>query len=75
MYKLRATTLILHYIAPGQLMPQICILPAPNLRCYKRSVEYSDAKAWNSLPKDMKLIPNYLSFKSRIHKKLLDTIC
>ena len=50
------------------------ILPAPNLQCYKRSVEYSGAKAWNNLPTDLKLVPNYLSFKGKIHKKLVDTV-
>ena len=50
------------------------ILPNPNLQCYKRSLEYSGAKAWNNLPKELKLIPNYLSFKRHIHKKLMDTV-
>ena len=49
-------------------------LPTPNLECYKRSLEYSGAKAWNTLPKELKLIPNYLSFKNQIHKKLMDTV-
>ena len=50
------------------------ILPNPNLECYKRSLEYSGAKAWNNLPKELKLIPNYLSFKNQIHKRLMDTV-
>ena len=50
------------------------ILPTPNLQCYKRSLEYSGAKAWNELPKELKLIPNYLSFKREIHKRLMDTV-
>ena len=50
------------------------ILPTPNLQCYKRSLEYSGAKAWNNLPKELKLIPNYLSFKRQIHKRLMDTV-
>ena len=50
------------------------ILPTPNLQCYKRSLEYSGAKAWNNLPKDLKLVPNYLSFKNQIHKRLMDTV-
>ena len=50
------------------------ILPTPNLECYKRSLEYSGAKAWNNLPKELKLIPNYLSFKNQIHKRLMDTV-
>ena len=50
------------------------ILPTPNLQCYKRSLEYSGAKAWNNLPKELKLIPSYLSFKNQIHKKLMDTV-
>ena len=63
--------------------PRICtrsadapkfILPTPNLECYKRSLEYSGAKAWNTLPKELKLIPNYLSFKNQIHKRLMDTV-
>ena len=50
------------------------VLPSPNLQCYKGSIEYSGAKAWNSLPKPLKLIPNYLSFKNKIHKELLNTV-
>ena len=50
------------------------VLPNPNLQCYKRSLEYSGAKAWNTLPKELKLIPNYLSFKNQIHKRLMDTV-
>ena len=49
-------------------------LPTPTLQCYKRSLEYSGAKAWNNLPKELKLIPNYLSFKNQIHKRLMDTV-
>ena len=50
------------------------ILPTPNLECYKRSLEYSGVKAWNNLPKEPKLIPNYLSFKNQIHKRMMDTV-
>ena len=50
------------------------ILPIPNLQCYKRSLEYSGAKTWNELPKELKLIPNYLSFKNQLHKRLMDTV-
>ena len=50
------------------------ILPTPNLHCYKRSVEYAGAKLWNNLSKDLKLIPNYLSFKHQVHIKLMETV-
>ena len=50
------------------------ILPAPNLQCYKGSVEYSGAKAWNSLPVGYRLIPTYKAFKAKIHKELMNTV-
>ena len=50
------------------------VLRQPNLSCYKRSVEYEGAKAWNRLPNSLKLTPNYLSFKNKINRKLLDTV-
>ena len=50
------------------------ILPSPNLQCYKGSIEYSGAKAWNSMPTRYRLIPTYRSFKAKIQKELLDTV-
>ena len=50
------------------------ILPSPNLQCYKGSVEYAGAKAWNNLPKELRLIPTYKSFKAKIYKELMDTV-
>ena len=50
------------------------ILPSPNLHCYKGSIEYSGAKAWNGLPVKYRLIPTYKSFKAKIHKELMDTV-
>ena len=50
------------------------VLPTPSLQCYKRSIEYSGAKAWNGLTKELRLIPNYLSFKRRIQQKLMNTV-
>ena len=50
------------------------IVRQPNLSCYKRSVEYAGARAWNSLPLTLKQTPNYLSFKSKKDKRLKDTV-
>ena len=50
------------------------VLPSPNLQCYKGRIEYSGAKAWNSMPIEYRLIPSYKSFKAKIHKELLDTV-
>ena len=36
-------------------------IPKSKARIPKMSLEYSGAKAWNTLPKELKLIPNYLS--------------
>ena len=50
------------------------VLPSPNLQCYKGSIEYSGAKAWNSLPIGYRQVPTYKSFKAKIHKELMDTV-
>ena len=50
------------------------ILPSPNLQCYKGSIEYSGAGAWNSMPVEYRRIPPYKSSNAKIHKELLDTV-
>ena len=50
------------------------VLPTPNLQCYKGSIEFAGAKAWNDMPTSLRLTPNYLSFRNKIHRELLNTV-
>ena len=50
------------------------VLPTPYLQCYKGSIEFAGAKAWNDMPTSLRLTPNYLSFRNKIHRELLNTV-
>ena len=49
-------------------------LPQPNLHCFTKSIKYAGARAWNKLPATLRNIPNYLSFKKKIHTDLMKTV-
>ena len=48
------------------------IVHKPNLESYKRSIVYSGAKCWNSLPNESKNIDIYEIFKFHQKKKMLE---
>ena len=44
------------------------VMPTPHLFLYRRSLAYSGAQLWNSIPKTIKSAPSLASFKAQLHK-------